>query len=143
MPRPSSSRPRPAGRAFALQKPHGRLTARVQAVGPERFGLLCFDCAKERSRYFLADFYGRVLLAPATVAHTRGDLQAAVDGVRRAVAAHGLGDLTVAIERTGDYHRPVQRAFRQAGFDTRLVHPFTAKQYRQPADPDYKTDDTA
>src|SRR5262249_54521551 len=43
---------------------------------------------------------------------------------------------------TGEYHRPVQRAFRQAGFDTRIVHPFTSKQYRQPADPDNKTDDT-
>jgi len=32
--------------------------------------------------------------------------------------------------------------FRQAGFDTRLVHPFTTKQYRQPADPQNKTDDT-
>ena len=36
----------------------------------------------------------------------------------------------------------MQLAFRQAGFDTRLVHPFTSKQYRQPADPDNKTDDT-
>jgi hypothetical protein len=50
--------------------------------------------------------------------------------------------VVVAIERTGAYHRPVQEAFRLAGFDTRLVHPFTSKQYRQPADPGNKTDDT-
>jgi transposase len=55
---------------------------------------------------------------------------------------HDLQDVVVAIERTGEYHRPVQLAFRQAGFDTRLVHPFTSKQYRQPADPGNKTDDT-
>jgi transposase len=36
----------------------------------------------------------------------------------------------------------VQDAFRHAGFETRLVHPFTTKQYRQPADPGHKTDDT-
>src|SRR5262249_18600595 len=45
-------------------------------------------------------------------------------------------------ERTGDCHRPAQHAFRQAGFETRLVHPFTAKQYPQPADPGHKTDAT-
>jgi transposase len=76
------------------------------------------------------------------VPHTRGDFQAAIDRLRQAIRQHDLRDLVVAIERTGDYHRPVQHAFCQAGFETRLVHPFTAKQYRQPADPGHKTDDT-
>ena len=48
----------------------------------------------------------------------------------------------MAIERTGEYHRPVQRACKQAGFDTRLVHPLTTKQFRMAADPANKTDDT-
>jgi transposase len=125
-----------------LQKPNGLLTPRVQAAGAEHFGIVAVDCAKHRSRYFLADFYGRVLLEPATVAHSRGDLQAAIERVRQAVRQHQLGDLVVAIERTGTYHRPVQHAFRQADFETRLVHPFTSKKYRQPADPGHKTDDT-
>jgi len=43
---------------------------------------------------------------------------------------------------TGEYHRQVQRACKQAGFDTRLVHPLTSKQFRMPADPANKTDDT-
>jgi transposase len=132
-----------AGKArFVLQKPSGQLTPRVQAAGPEHFGILCFDGAKLRSRYFLADFYGRVLLEPTTLTLTKGELQACVDRVRAAARDHRLTDLVVAIERTGEYHRPVQRAFRAAGYDTRLVHPFTTKQYRQPADPDNKTDDT-
>jgi transposase len=137
----TSRRGRPRA-AFVLQKPNGQLTARVQAVGPEHFGVCCLDCAKARSRYFLADFYGKVLLPPTTLVHTSGALQAAVDGIRAAVRQHELRDLVVAIERTGEYHRPVQRAFRAAGFETRLVHPFTSKQYRQPADPGNKTDDT-
>jgi transposase len=142
MPRPRTSRPGKARRAFVLQKPAGQLTARVQAVRPEHFGIVAIDCAKARSRYFLADFYGRVLLEPTTLAHCRGDFQAALTRIRQAVQQHQLGDVVVAIERTGDYHRPVQHAFRQAGFETRLVHPFTSKQYRQPADPGNKTDDT-
>jgi transposase len=141
MTRSRSSRPA-AKAAFVLLKPSGQLLPRVQAVGPEHFGILCFDCAKARSRYFLADFYGRVLLEPTTLAHSKGDLRATIDRVRAAMGQHRLADLAVAIERTGEYHRPVQRACKEAGFDTRLVHPFTTKQYRQPADPDYKTDDT-
>ena len=43
-------------------------------------------------------------------------------------------------QRTGRYHQP-QRAF-AAGFETRIVHPFATKQYRQPVDPGNKTDDT-
>src|SRR5262249_42538178 len=77
----------------------------------------------------------------ATLCHTRGDLQAAIDLVRQAARQNALADLVVAIERTGEYHRPVQRAFRDAGFDTRLVHPHTTRQYRQPAHPGDKTDD--
>jgi transposase len=142
MPRPQTARRAKARKGFVLQKPTGQLVSRVQQVGPEHFGIVAIDCAKARSRYLLADFYGRPLLEPTTVAHGRGDFQAAVDRIRQATREHDLRDVVVAIERTGDYHRPVQLAFRQAGFETRLVHPFTSKQYRQPADPGNKTDDT-
>jgi transposase len=142
MSRPRSARSAKSKKPFALQKPNGQLIPRVQAVGPEHFGIVTCDCAKARSRYFLADFYGRTLLEPTTLPHTRGDFQAAIDRLRQAMQQHQLRDLVVAIERTGEYHRPVHAAFKAAGFDTRLVHPFTSKQYRQPADPGNKTDDT-
>ena len=64
----------------------------------------------------VADFYGRVLVPPTTVAHQRPDLEAAVATVREAFAAHQLHDGLVAIERTGRYHRIVQRTFAAAGF---------------------------
>ena len=142
MPRSRAARSVKTRKGFQLQKPHGQLVSRVQAVGPEHFGIVAVDCAKARSRYLLADFYGRPLLEPTTLPHTRGDFQAAGDRLRQAQQTHDLRDIVVFIERTGEYHRPVQRAFRQAGFETRLVHPYTSKQYRQPADPDNKTDDT-
>lgn len=133
---------RKSARKFLIQKPNGQITQRVQSVGPEHFGVLCFDCAKARSKFMLANFYGRVLIPPQTVAHTRGPIQALLDQVRQAREQHGLLDLIVAIERTGEYHRPIQRACKQAGHDTRLVHPLTSKQFRMPADPGNKTDDT-
>jgi transposase len=133
-----SRRPPPV----SVSKPRGVLHPRVQQVGPEHFGIVCFDCAKVRSKFLLADFYGRVLIAPSHVAHNQIDLQAAVAQVRQAFTQHQLHDGLVAIERTGRYHRLVQRAFAAAGFETRILHPFVTKQYRQPVDPGIKTDDT-
>jgi len=52
-------------------KTRGVLHPRVQQIGPEHFGIVCFDCAKARSRFLLADFYGRVLIPP-TVVDTTG-----------------------------------------------------------------------
>jgi len=136
------ARKRPAARRFEVGKPRGVLRPRVQQVGPEHFGIVCFDCAKLRSKFLLADFYGRVLVPPTTVAHNRPDLDAAVAQVRQAFTDHQLRDGLVAIERTGRYHRLVQRTFAAAGFETRILHPFATKQYRQPVDPGNKTDDT-
>jgi transposase len=125
-----------------LQKPRGQFTARVQAVGPDHFGILSVDVAKARSKFMFADFYGNVLIPPTLLTHAQGDFAAAIDHLRVVLRDHHILDLVVAIERTGTYHRPVQLAFRHAGFETRLVHPFATKQYRQPADPGNKTDDT-
>src|SRR5713226_9757458 len=125
----------------AVGKPRGVLHPRVQLIGPEHFGIVCFDCAKARSKFLLADFYGRLLLPPTVVAHARPDLDAAVTQIRRAFDEHQLRDGLIAIERTGRYHRVVQRTFAAAGFETRILHPFVTKQYRQPVDPGNKTDD--
>ncbi len=142
MPAPrSTKKPRSRDRGF-LQKPRGLVHPRVQLVGPEHFGIVCVDCAKARSKWMLTDFYGNVLLPPTEVAHNRVELQAAIAHIRAAMTQHDIRDSLVAIERTGRYHHPVKNAFAQAGFETRLVHPYATKQFRQPADPDNKTDDT-
>jgi len=138
-----STRKRPSRRAStSVAKPRGVLHPRVQLVGPEHFGIVCFDCAKARSKFLLADFYGRILLPPTTVAHNRPDLDAAIAQIRQAFEAHQIKDGLVVIERTGRYHRIVQRTFAAAGFETRILHPFVTKQYRVPVDPGNKTDDT-
>lgn len=125
-----------------LQKPRGVLHPRVQKVGPEHFGIVCIDPAKERSKWMLCDFYGKVWSPPQFVAHNRPDLEAMMARVRTLMQQHDLRDIIVAVERTGRYHHPVKNIFSRGGFDTRLVHPYATKQFRQPADPNYKTDDT-
>jgi transposase len=68
-------------------------------------------------------------------------LQLATVQLREACQRYDLKDHLVAVEITGAYHRPIQRAFRQAGSETRLVHPFASHHYRLPASADIKTDD--
>jgi transposase len=138
----SPSKNRRQSQPHALHKPRGVIHPRVQAVGPEHFGLVCVDCAKARSRMMLADFYGRVLLEPTTVEHNQSNFETAVTSLRAAMARHRIQDVIVVVERTGRYHGPVQRTFGKAGFEVRIVHPYATKQYRLPADPGNKTDDT-
>ena len=57
-------------------KPTGQIQERVQAVGPEHFGIVAVDCAKRRSKWMLCNFYGKVLVEPTSVEHTTGGLRA-------------------------------------------------------------------
>src|SRR5271163_2462349 len=129
-------------RSHSVHKPRGVVHPRVQAAGPDHFAFLCVDCAKARSKMMLADFYGRVLVEPTTIEHDQAGFKAALQRVRDAVTRHGIKDLIAVIERTGRYHGPIQRAFSEAEIEVRILHPYTTKQYRQPAHPGNKTDDT-
>jgi len=124
-----------------IGKPNGQIQQRVQAVGPEHFGIVAVDCAKRRSKWMLCNFYGKVTVEPTSVEHTTGGLRAMTQLVAEACRSEGLTDSIIAVEMTGIYHKPVYRAFRKAGFDTRIVHPFASNHYRRPLHPDAKTDD--
>ena len=113
-----------SGPRQVLQKPAGVIHPRVQQVGPEHFGIVSVDCAKARSKWMLCDFYGNIRVPPTVVEHNRTALEAAVTQIRQAREQHAFHDLLVAVERTGRYHRPVQRACAAAGFEVRIVHPF-------------------
>jgi transposase len=139
---PVPARRRRRQRRHEVHKPTGALHPRVEKVGPEHFGIVSVDCAKAWSKWMLADFFGNVLVEPVEVPHTRDGFRAAIARLGQAVHDHWLDDLVVAVERTGRYHLPVKRAFADAGFEVRTVHPFATKQFRLPADPGNKTDDT-
>lgn len=141
MARKSSGRRRRSRGPEVLGKPRGVIHPRVAKVGPEHFGIVSVDCAKARSKWMLADFYGNVFVPPTVVAHNRVEFEAAVRQVKEAIHRHGIEDLLVAVERTGRYHHPVQRAFAAGAFEVRTVHPFATKQFRLPASPGVKTDD--
>jgi hypothetical protein len=114
-------------RSQVLHNPGGVIHPRVQAVDPQHFAILCVDCAKNRYKIMLADFYGLVLLQPTTVKHDRPGFQAAIKQVRDRQARHNIKDMIVVVERTGGYHRPIQHAFAKASFEVRVLHPDATK----------------
>jgi transposase len=125
-------------KARYIGKPGGQIQHRVQDVGPEHFGVISVDCAKRRSKWMLCNFYGKVIVEPTTVEHTAGGLKAMIDQARIACKEAHINDCIAAVEMTGIYHRPVQKALRKAKFDTRIVHPFASKHYRKPLHPDIR-----
>src|SRR5262249_55337644 len=108
----------------SMGKPSGVLHPRVQQVGPRHSCIVSFDCPTASSKLVLADFCARPPLAPAVAAPARPDLAGARAQTRRVFEQAHLRDGLVAIERTGGYHRLVQRACAAAGFETRILHPF-------------------
>lgn len=79
-----------------IGKPSGQIQQRVQAVGPEHFGIVAVDCAKKRSKWMLCDFYGRVLIEPTIVEHSKGGLATMTDLI--AVAKQTIKDLNEAFK---------------------------------------------
>jgi transposase len=126
----------------SLQKPNGIISPRVRKVGGEHFAIVCVDPAKHRSEWMMADYFGNLLIQPQTVEHQSVFFKVAVEMIQQAQQQHDIQDTIVVVERTGNYHLPPKRAFARAGFETRVVHPFATKQYRMPANPGNKTDET-
>ncbi len=125
----------------SLQKPNGIIGPRVKKVGGERFAIVCVDPAKHRSDWMMADYFGNLLIQQQTVEHRGACFKSAVELIRQSQQQHNIQDTIVVVERTGNYYLAPKRAFANAGFETRVVHPFATKQYRQPADPGNKTDE--
>jgi transposase len=133
------SKPR---RIKTLQKPNGVISPRVQKVGGEHFAIVCVDPAKHRSAWMMADYFGNVLIEPQVLQHGGAAFKLAVEQIHQVQQKHDIQDLIVVVERTGNYYLPAKRAFAGAGFETRIVNPFATKQYRMPANPGNKTDET-
>ena len=70
------------------------------------------------------DFYGTVIIEPNEVKNDAGAPKAMTNRIADKFMIAGINDYIVAVEMTGVYYRPVQRAFRQAAFDIRIVQPF-------------------
>ena len=137
---PSKARSRKFRQAV-LGKPDGVIQPRVQKVGPERFGIVAVDCAKDRSKWMFCDFYGKILVEPTVVEHRCDAFNTMVKAIDGAREQHNIKDLVASVEMTSTYHLPVYRRLRDAGHDTRIIHPFASSHYRLVEHGDVKTDD--
>jgi len=126
----------------SLQKPNGVISPRVAKVGGDRFAIVCIDPAKHRSEWMMADYFGNMIITARTLEHQAGFFKIAFALIREAQEKHNIEDIIVSVERTGNYYLIPKRAFAKAGYEVRVVHPFATKQYRMPADPGNKTDET-
>ena len=84
------SRARRSRRYLTIVKPSGSLHPRVQKVGPEHFGIVAVDCAKARSKWMLADFYGRILIPPTVVEHNKQGFDSMIAEIGRAIGVSAL-----------------------------------------------------
>ena len=128
-------------RVAVLGKPTGIIQPRVQQVGPEGFGVIAVDCAKDRSKWMMANFYGKVLIEPTEVEHRCNAFQVMAQLATEAIERHQIKDVIACVEMTGSYHKPIYRQWKKLGYDTRIIHPFASSHYRLPEHGDVKTDD--
>jgi len=118
--KPRSKRRR-SGRG-SVQKANGVLHPRVRKVGPQRFGIVCVDVGKGKSDWMLCDFYGKVLIEPQKVCHTRCGFDLAIAQLHEAFRKHRIQDQVIAIERTGNGPRGAQ-SMRCQPVELRLIRP--------------------
>ncbi len=61
-----------------------------------------------------------MLTQSANVEHNRSSFQLAELTLKQTIEKHDIKDLIVAVEMPATYHKPPMRAFRDAGYETRL-----------------------
>src|SRR3954463_3255178 len=96
--RPRSRPSRTRSSATLLQKPHGTIHPRVQAVGPEHFAIIAVDPAKARSKWMMIDFYGNVLIPPTVLEHHARGFREAIEAVNGQIKVGSIKYMVV-VER--------------------------------------------
>ena len=85
--------------------------------------VLSVDVAKGKSMVMLSTEYGEVLIEPKEVKHNSKDF----DNIKNQINNFKLEDLTIFMESTGIYHLPVERYFKENGFNTLVINSLTTK----------------
>ena len=85
--------------------------------------VLSVDVAKCKSIFMLMNSEGEILIDSVEVKH---DLEC-FEKIRKQVEAYDISDLTVFMESTGTYHLPVERYFKENGFNTLVINSLTTK----------------
>ena len=85
--------------------------------------VLSVDVAKSKSMFMLMNSDGEILIDSIEVKHNFEGLEE----IRKQVETFDINDLTVFMESTGIYHLPVERYFKDNGFNTLVINSLTTK----------------
>ena len=85
--------------------------------------VLSVDVAKNKSMIMLMNNDGEILIDTKEIKHNLGEFEK----VKEEIEKINLENLTVFMESTGTYHLPVERYFKENGFNTLVINSLTTK----------------
>lgn len=85
--------------------------------------VLSVDVAKNKSMVMLMNSDGEILIDTREIKHNLQDF----DKVKEQINAINPENLTVFMESTGTYHLPIERYFKENGFNTLVINSLTTK----------------
>ena len=85
--------------------------------------VLSVDAAKGKSMFMLVNSDGEILIDFIEIKHNLEGFEK----IRKQVETFDISDLTVFMESTGIYHLPVERYFKENGFNTLVINSLTTK----------------
>lgn len=88
--------------------------------------VLAIDVAKGKSMVTLINSCGEVLIKPYEIKHSIQDFSSLLDRIKK----ENLDDVSVIMEATGIYHRPVERFFLENNFRVYVINPLYSKIYK-------------
>lgn len=85
--------------------------------------VLSVDVAKNKSMIMLMNSDGEILIDTKEIKHNLEDFEKAKEKIKEI----NPENLTVFMESTGTYHLPVERYFKENGFNTLVINSLTTK----------------
>ena len=85
--------------------------------------VLSVDVAKGKSMFMLMNSDGEILIDSIEIKHTLENF----NNLKKQVETFDIRDLTIFMESTGIYHLPVERYFKENGFNTLVINSLTTK----------------
>ena len=89
--------------------------------------VLAIDVAKGKSMVFLISSSGEVLIEPYEINHSINDFTNLLNRIKK----QKLDNVSVIMESTGIYHRPVERYFLENNFKVFVINALYSKMYKR------------
>lgn len=106
---------------------HDEIIKKLKDLNLERKEIMrnvcAIDVAKDKSMILLVTELGEILIEPYEIKHNLIDF----DLLKKRINSFNLENLTIFMESTSTYHKPVQRYFIEHKFDVNVINPIHAK----------------